>query len=65
MCFTYFEEFGAVPIAPILKGQHLIELGYEPGPDMGKRLKQAYDYQIENDVKDLGSLIEYVKRVEG
>ncbi len=65
MCFTYFEEFGAAPIAPILKGQHLIELGHKPGPEMGKRLKQAYDFQIENDVKDLDSLIEYVKGLEG
>ena len=32
---------------PILMGRHLIELGFEPGPGMGKILKAAFEAQLD------------------
>ena len=35
------------PPAPIVKGRHLIELGIEPGPQMGAILRQLYERQLD------------------
>ncbi|MBD3272854.1 HD domain-containing protein, partial [Candidatus Dependentiae bacterium] len=43
------------PEEPILKGRHLLEI-IEPGPQMGKILKKAYEIQIEEDIKDIEEL---------
>lgn len=44
---------------PVLKGRDLLELGYEPGPNMGKLLKELYSLQVEDGLskKDLLNLI--------
>jgi tRNA nucleotidyltransferase (CCA-adding enzyme) len=41
------------PPAPILLGRHLIALGVQPGPEMGKILKAVYELQLDGVVKDL------------
>ena len=41
------------PPPPILLGRHLLELGVEPGPDMGKILKAVYELQLDGVVTDL------------
>jgi tRNA nucleotidyltransferase (CCA-adding enzyme) len=41
------------PPAPILLGRHLIELGVEPGPEMGKILKTVYELQLDGLVTSL------------
>lgn len=39
--------------APLLKGRHLIEAGFEPGPKMGEVLRRVYDLQLEGKVSNL------------
>jgi len=39
--------------APLLKGRHLIEAGFEPGPKMGEILRRVYDLQLDGKVGDL------------
>jgi tRNA nucleotidyltransferase (CCA-adding enzyme) len=38
------------PPAPLLQGRDLIEAGYEPGPEMGRLLRQAYELQLDGKV---------------
>jgi tRNA nucleotidyltransferase (CCA-adding enzyme) len=38
------------PPAPLVLGRHLIALGVEPGPEMGRLLKQIYERQLDGDV---------------
>ncbi|MDP6110789.1 MAG: HD domain-containing protein [Planctomycetota bacterium] len=50
---------------PILLGRHLLErpeLGFEPGPEMGRVLKAAYEAQLDGYFADLDEAIEWVKR---
>ena len=39
-------------IERLLKGRHLIEIGVEPGPDMGKILDKAFEAQLDGEFKD-------------
>ncbi len=41
------------PPAPILLGRHLIELGVEPGPEMGRILRAVYELQLDGVVTSL------------
>ena len=41
------------PPAPILLGRHLIDLGVNPGPEMGRILKAIYELQLDGAVTDL------------
>lgn len=41
------------PPAPLLQGRHLIEAGYEPGPQMGKLLREVYELQLDGQVTTL------------
>jgi tRNA nucleotidyltransferase (CCA-adding enzyme) len=38
---------------PILKGRHLLELGMPPGPEMGRVLRQVYEWQLDGHVASL------------
>jgi tRNA nucleotidyltransferase (CCA-adding enzyme) len=38
---------------PLLKGRHLIEAGFEPGPKMGEILRRVYDLQLDGKVGNL------------
>lgn len=43
---------------PILMGRHLMDRGWQPGPDMGSVLKNAFDAQLEGAFEDLdGALL--------
>jgi len=41
------------PPKPLLLGRHLIELGVEPGPQMGQVLKAVYELQLDGRVNNL------------
>ena len=41
------------PPAPILLGRHLLELGVEPGPEMGRILRAVYELQLDGLVTSL------------
>lgn len=38
------------PPAPLLQGRHLLEAGFEPGPQMGKLLRSVYELQLDGKV---------------
>ena len=38
------------PPAPLLQGRDLIEAGYEPGPEMGRLLREAYELQLDGKI---------------
>ncbi|MFC1785604.1 CCA tRNA nucleotidyltransferase [Candidatus Neomarinimicrobiota bacterium] len=40
------------PPEPILKGRHLLALGFKPGPKIGELLKIAFNYQLETGETD-------------
>lgn len=44
---------------PLLMGRHLIEQGMQPGPEMGKILRAAYEAQLEGEFTDLCEAIEW------
>jgi tRNA nucleotidyltransferase (CCA-adding enzyme) len=39
------------PPKPLLLGRHLLDLGMQPGPDMGALLKQVYEKQLDGEIK--------------
>jgi tRNA nucleotidyltransferase (CCA-adding enzyme) len=38
------------PPAPLLLGRHLLDVGFEPGPQMGKLLRAVYELQLDGEV---------------
>ena len=48
---------------PILKGRHLIEAGFEPGPRMGEVLRHVYDLQLDDQVTDLDQALAAARRL--
>ena len=51
------------PPAPLLKGRHLLASGLEPGPRIGRILKEIYDRQLEGEIKTLDEAIAAAKRM--
>ncbi|MEK9981223.1 MAG: hypothetical protein VW993_05775, partial [Deltaproteobacteria bacterium] len=49
------------PPQPFLKGRHLIEMGIKPGPEIGKLLKQAFDVQINGEIRSLNEAMKWVE----
>jgi hypothetical protein len=47
----------------LLKGAHLISLGFSPGEEMGKILKEAFELQLENSW-DIHQLISWAKELK-
>jgi tRNA nucleotidyltransferase (CCA-adding enzyme) len=43
------------PPAPILMGRHLLEMGLEPGPEIGRITRAVYEMQLDGKVTDLDS----------
>jgi tRNA nucleotidyltransferase (CCA-adding enzyme) len=41
------------PPTPLLKGRHLVEAGFEPGPQMGRLLRSVYELQLDGEVTTL------------
>lgn len=46
---------------PIVMGRHLLELGIQPGPDMGRLLDDCYEAQLDGDFGTLENGLAYVK----
>jgi tRNA nucleotidyltransferase (CCA-adding enzyme) len=38
------------PPAPLLQGRHLLEAGYQPGPQMGELLRSVYELQLDGEI---------------
>ena len=47
---------------PVVLGRHLIQLGVEKGPKMGKILKLAFEAQLDDEFSTVEEGIEYVKK---
>jgi len=51
---------------PLVNGKDLIEMGIEEGPEIGRLLQKAYDYQLEmNSDIDRQELLEWLRREAG
>lgn len=48
------------PLAPILMGKHLIEMGLTPSPEFGKILDKVYDRQIRGEITSLEEAKKFV-----
>jgi tRNA nucleotidyltransferase (CCA-adding enzyme) len=51
-------------LKPILMGRHLIELGVQPGEQMGVILRNAFEAQIAGDFDDLDDAINWYRKQE-
>jgi tRNA nucleotidyltransferase (CCA-adding enzyme) len=51
------------PPAPILLGRHLLAMGLEPGPKVGRILKAVYERQLDGAVTDLDSALTEARAV--
>lgn len=47
----------------LLRGKHLLALGLEPGPSVGKLLKQIYEYQLDGKISSEAEAISEAKRL--
>ena len=43
------------PPVPMIQGRHLLELGFSPGPEMGRLLRCAFEAQLDGEFHDLAS----------
>jgi len=63
-----WEKLGHVP-PPLVKADYLMELGVEPGFQMGRMLKKSYELQLLNGLKDTQSILDclidqgYIKKI--
>ena len=53
------------PPDPLLQGRHLLELGVEPGPQMGEITRAVYEMQLDGRVRNLDDAIEEAKKLIG
>ena len=53
--YERIEELALNEVAPepIVQGRHLLKLGHKPGPQLGKLLKQCFEYQLETGESDV------------
>jgi tRNA nucleotidyltransferase (CCA-adding enzyme) len=51
------------PPAPILLGRHVLALGLEPGPEVGRIAKAVYELQLDGEVTDLDSALAAARRL--
>ncbi len=49
---------------PILMGRHLMEMGYKPGPQMGRLLAECFEAQLDGAFFDLKGAIAYFKKLK-
>ncbi len=50
---------------PILLGRHLMEIGVEPGPEMGRILRAVYESQLEGEVRSVEDGLAVARRLLG
>src|ERR1044072_479512 len=53
------------PPDPILLGRHLLELGINPGPEMGEITRAVYEMQLDGRVRTLDEAIAEAKKIIG
>lgn len=60
-----YDQFKNEPILPppLVSGRTLMQWGVEPGPEMGKLLKQIYDAQLEGELCSLEEARSYIERI--
>ncbi|MDF0651547.1 MAG: HD domain-containing protein [Nitrospira sp.] len=46
---------------PLVMGRHLLELGVQPGPDMGRLLNDCYEAQLDGEFRTLEEALTYIK----
>ena len=51
------------PPDPLLLGRHLLDLGVEPGPQMGEITRAVYEMQLDGRVRSLDEAIEEAKKL--
>ena len=51
------------PPAPLLQGRHLLDAGFEPGPQMGKLLRRVYELQLDGKVRTSEEALAAVHRI--
>jgi len=47
-CFDRFSDLGAEPVAQMLKGRDLVDVGFKPGSQFGVALKAAHEAQLDD-----------------
>jgi tRNA nucleotidyltransferase (CCA-adding enzyme) len=50
------------PPEPLLKGRHLLELGFRQGPEMGEVLQRAFERQLEGEFTTLDEALQWLRR---
>jgi tRNA nucleotidyltransferase (CCA-adding enzyme) len=53
------------PPKPLLLGRHVVNLGVEPGPRVGKVLQAVYEMQLDGEVQSLDDAVQAAKRLLG
>jgi tRNA nucleotidyltransferase (CCA-adding enzyme) len=56
-------EVAQRPPAPLLQGRHLLELGLEPGPEIGRIVRAVYERQLDGAVRTLDDAKEEARRM--
>jgi tRNA nucleotidyltransferase (CCA-adding enzyme) len=51
------------PPPPLLRGRHLIEAGFEPGPRMGELLRSVYELQLDGKITNQEEAIAAARRI--
>lgn len=51
------------PPAPLLLGRHLLAMGLEPGPRIGRLLKQSYERQLDGEIRTVEEAIADARRL--
>jgi tRNA nucleotidyltransferase (CCA-adding enzyme) len=51
------------PPRPILMGRHLLEMGLEPGPEIGRIVRAVYEMQLDGRVADLQAALDAARRL--
>ena len=51
------------PPQPLVLGRHLLELGVQPGPEMGALLKQIYEKQLDGEIATLEEGLDLAKEM--
>ena len=51
------------PPAPLLLGRHVLELGLQPGPQVGEILRQVYEKQLDGEITTVDEAIEAATRI--
>lgn len=48
---------------PILMGRHLLELGMQPGPEVGRTIRAVYEMQLDGRVSDLAEALDAARNL--